>query len=169
MAAVEFIRGQLAADQIRAFTGNEYLDGLRSGDIAACMAWSGDVVQLQYERPDIQFYIPEEGAISWYDTMVIPKGADNGAAAAAWMNFVYDPVQAAQLSYWVQYISPVKGVREELLKMAEDPDFADAADVANSPILFPDDETSARLKIFATLPQDVDERLTDAFLALTGA
>ncbi len=169
MTAIAFIQDQVSAGQIRSFTGNEYLDGLRSGDIAACTAWSGDVVQLQYTHPDIQFYIPEEGGISWYDTMVIPKGADNGAAAAAWMNFVYDPKQAAQLSYWVQYISPVKGVREELLAMAEDPDYADAADLANSPILFPDEATAARLKVFATLPEDLDARLTDAFLALTGA
>ena len=28
------------------------------------------------------------------------------------MNFVYDPVQAAQLTAYVQYISPVKGVKE---------------------------------------------------------
>ena len=49
-------------------------------------------------RPDIQFVIPDEGGMSWYDTMVIPKGAPNAFAAADWMNFVYDPVQAAQLT-----------------------------------------------------------------------
>ena len=114
-------------------------------------------MQLQYERPDIQFYIPEEGGMSWYDTMVIPKGAPNGVAAAEWMNFVYDPVQAAQLTYWVQYLSPVKGVKEELIKMG-----GDAAELADSPILFPDEETSARLKVFAELPDDVEARLNDA-------
>ena len=169
MEAIAFIKEQTDSGHIRAFTGNEYLDGLRTGDIAACIAWSGDIVQLQYETDAVEFFIPEEGGMSWYDTMVIPKGAPNGVAAAAWMNFVYDPVQAAQLAYWVQYISPVKGVREELLRMAEDPDFADAADLANSPILFPDEETAARLKVFASLPQDVEQRLNDAFLALTGS
>ena len=70
--------------------------------------------------------------MSWYDTMVIPKGAPNAFAAADWMNFVYDPVQAAQLTAWVQFISPVKGVRDELIKMG-----GDAAALADSPILFP--------------------------------
>ena len=121
-----------ADGQIRAFTGNEYTRSLESGDFVACFAWSGDVVQLQYDRPDLQFVIPEEGGISWYDTMVIPKGAPNAFAAADWMNFVYDPVQAAQLTGWVQFISPVKGVREELVKMG-----GDAAALADSPILFP--------------------------------
>ena len=64
----------------------------------ACVAWSGDVVQLQTTGPDIQFVIPEEGGMSWYDTMVIPKGSPNAYAAADFMNFVYDPVQAAQLT-----------------------------------------------------------------------
>ncbi|MEJ7721337.1 MAG: hypothetical protein WKF58_13255 [Ilumatobacteraceae bacterium] len=39
------------------------------------------------------------------------------------MDFVYDPVQAAQLTAWVQYVSPVKGVREEVAKI--DPDLAE--------------------------------------------
>ena len=118
--------------QIRAFTGNEYIRSLQSGDFVACIAWSGDVVQLQYDRPDIQFVIPDEGGMSWYDTMVIPKGAPNAFAAADWMNFVYDPVQAAQLTAYVQYVSPVKGVRDELIKMG-----GDAAALADNPILFP--------------------------------
>jgi spermidine/putrescine transport system substrate-binding protein len=149
--------------QIRAFTGNEYLRSLESGDFVACFAWSGDVVQLQYDRPDIQFVIPEEGGISWYDTMVIPKGSPNGYAAADWMNFVYDPVQAAQITAWVQYVTPVKGVRDELIKMG-----GDAAALADSPILFPTEESSARLKVFASLPDDVDARMTDRFLEITG-
>lgn len=163
MEAIEYI-GQATNDgQFRAFTGNEYLQSLQNGDFVACVAWSGDVVQLQYERPDIQFVIPEEGGISWYDTMVIPKGAENGYAAADWMNFVYDPVQAAQLTYWVQYISPVKGVRDELVNMG-----GDAAALAESPILFPSEADEARLAVFAALPEDIDLRLTDSFLRVIG-
>ena len=75
------------------------------------------------------------------------------------MNFVYDPVQAAQLTYWVQYVSPVKGVRDELIKMG-----GDAAELADSPILFPSEEDSARLNVFAALPDELDARLTERFL-----
>ena len=149
--------------QIRAFTGNEYIRSLESGDFVACIAWSGDVVQMQYDRPDIQLVIPDEGGMSWYDTMVIPKGAPNAFAAADWMNFVYDPVQAAQLTAWVQYISPVKGVREELIKMG-----GDAAALADSPILFPTPEDASRLHVFADLPEDIDIAITERFLQITG-
>ena len=163
-AALDKIDEARQGGQIRQFTGNEYLGGLESGDIAACFAWSGDVVQLQYDRPDIQFVIPEEGGISWYDTMVIPKGAENGFAAADWMNFVYDPVQAAQITAYVQYVTPVKGVRDELVRLG-----GDAAALADSPILFPDEETSARLAVFATLPDELDAAITDRFLTITGS
>jgi spermidine/putrescine transport system ATP-binding protein len=161
--ALDRIEEATNSGQIRAFTGNEYLRSLESGDFVACFAWSGDIVQLQYDRPDIQLVIPEEGGISWYDTMVIPKGAPNGFAAADWMNFVYDPVQAAQLTYWVQYISPVKGVRDELIRMG-----GDAAALADSPILFPNEEIAARLHVFADLPEEVDVAITERFLQITG-
>ena len=163
LQAVAKIAEASSSGQIRAFTGNEYLRSLESGDFVACVAWSGDVVQLQLTRPDIEFLIPTEGGMSWYDTMVIPKGSPNAYAAADFMNFVYDPVQAAQLTAYVQYVSPVKGVKEQLIKMG-----GDAAALADSPILFPTAEDAARLKVFADLPADVDDAVTAAFLKVTG-
>ncbi|MGE0309033.1 MAG: PotD/PotF family extracellular solute-binding protein [Acidimicrobiia bacterium] len=162
LEAIEYIAQAAGRGQFRGFTGNEYLRGLETGDIAACFAWSGDVVQLDPEL-GIEFVIPEEGGMNWYDTMIIPKGAANGVAAAQWMNFVYDPVQAAQLTYWVQYISPVSGVRDELVKLGDD-----AAALAESPILFPTEEDAARLNVFATIPDAVDANLTAEFLKLVG-
>ena len=93
--------------------------------------------------------------------MVMPKGAKNRDAAAKWMNFVYDPVQAARITASVQYISPVKGVREELAKI-------DGV-LATNPLLFPDAATSARLKSFATLTEDVEQEFDAAFSRITGA
>ena len=95
--------------QIRRFTGNDYMNDLSTGNFAACVGWSGDVVQLARDNPAVRFIIPESGGTAWADTMVLPKGAENRDAAAKWMDFVYDPVQAAQLTAWVQYLSPVAG------------------------------------------------------------
>ena len=44
----------------------------------------------------------------------------------------------------------------------------EAAELANSPILFPSAEDAARLKVFADLPQEVDDTITAAFLKVTG-
>jgi spermidine/putrescine transport system substrate-binding protein len=77
------------------------------------------------------------------------------------MDFVYDPVQQAQLTAWVQYISPVKGVREEIAKI--DPELAD------NPLLFPDDATAARLRSFATLDDETETAMDARFAEITGA
>ena len=163
LAAIEKIEQAASSGQIRQFTGNEYLRSLESGDFVACVAWSGDILQLKASMPEIEFVVPEEGGMLWFDTMTLPKGAPNGAAAAKWMDYVYDPVNAAKITAYVQYISPVKGVRDELVKLG-----GDAAALADSTILFPDDEKKARLKVFASLDADTDVELTDAFLKATG-
>ena len=125
------------------------------------MAWSGDIAQTT--NPDVRFVFPEEGAMSWFDTMVIPLGAANGIAAAQWMNWVYDPVNAAKIAAYVQFISPVKGVREELEKMG-----GDAAALAESPLLFPTDAEKANLYVFGDMPEDLDTAVTARFIPIIG-
>jgi spermidine/putrescine transport system substrate-binding protein len=153
---------QAKADgQIRRFHGNDYFDDLSNGNFAATIGWSGDVAQIQLDNPAVRFLFPETGATSWADTMLMPKGAVNRDAAAQWMNFVYDPVQAAQITAWVQYVSPVKGVREEVAKI--DPELAD------NPLIFPDDATLANARGFATLSESVEAEYDAAFSKIIGA
>ncbi len=158
-----FAKLQQAKDdgQIRRFTGNDYMNDLSTGNFAACIGWSGDVAQLALDSPSVRFVIPEAGGTAWADTMVLPKGAANRDAAAKWMDFVYDPVQAAQLTAWVQFVSPVEGVQEELAKI--DPALAE------NPLLFPDADTVARTHIFANLSEEVEAEYDAAFSAITGA
>ncbi len=147
--------------QIRAFTGNDYLDDLSLGNFAACVAWSGDVAQLTLDNPSVRFIIPESGAMSWADCMVLPKGSGDHDLAAKWMDFVYDPVQAAQITAYVQYISPVEGVKEELAKI--DPALAE------NPLIVPDEAMLGQLSTFATLSEDVEAEYDAAFSDITGA
>ena len=147
--------------QIRAFTGNDYLDDLATGNFAACIGWSGDVVQLSRDNPSVRWVLAEEGGMSWADTMMMPKGAENRDAAAKWMDFVYDPVQAAQITAYVAYVPPVVGVREELKKI--DPELAD------SKLLFPDEAITSQLHGFATLSEDVEAEYDARFSEITGA
>jgi len=147
--------------QIRRFHGNDYFDDLSNGNLAITIGWSGDVAAIARDNPAVKFVFPESGATSWADTMVVPKGARNIEAAAQWMNFVYDPVQAAQITTWVGYVSPVAGVREEVEKL--DPD------LANDPLVFPDDAKLANTKGFAPLSEDVEAEFDAAFSAIIGA
>lgn len=128
------------AGQFASWGFAEFTDQLSNGEVAASMAWSGDVVTLQAERPDIEFIVPDDGAISWFDTMVIPVGAANVVGAAEFMNTFYEPAIAATNTEFVQFITPVLGVREELESRG-----GASAQLANNPILFPDDATRSRL------------------------
>ncbi len=159
--AFEKLEQAKADGQIRRFHGNDYFDDLSNGNFAATIGWSGDVAQIQLDNPSVRFLFPPTGATSWADTMVMPKGAVNRDAAAKWMDFVYDPVQAAQLTAWVQYVSPVKGVRAEVEKI--DPD------LANNPLIFPDDATLDNTRSFASLSEDVETEFDAAFSKIIGA
>jgi spermidine/putrescine transport system substrate-binding protein len=126
-------------DQIRQFTGNDYTGPLSKGDLHAAMSWSGDVVQLTADNPNLEWHLPEAGGDIWTDNMLIPAGGDV-YTASTFMNFVYDPKIAAQIAAYVNYVSPVKGAKEELAKI--DPK------LANNPLIFPDEETLSKVKIF---------------------
>ena len=163
--AFEKIAKAKADGQIRAFTGNDYLDDLANGNFAACVGWSGDLFQLSADTDAVKFVIPEEGGTRWADVMVVPKGAKNAANAAKWMNYVYDPEQAAKITAYVQYISPVKGV-QEIIAADADPEIAA---LAENPLVFPDDEMNKRLRSFANLSEDVEAEFDAAFSDITGA
>ncbi len=160
--AFDTLQEQVDNGQIRQFTGNEYVGPLEDGSLAACIAWSGDVLGMN--NPDVKFVVPDTGGTLWFDAMVIPKGASGVDDVAEWMDFVYDPVNAARITASVQYMSPVQGVQEELRKMG-----GDAAALADNPLLFPDAATEARLHTFATLSEDEEAKFDDAFAKISGA
>ncbi len=86
---------------------------MKSGDIVACQAWSGDVINLLGGDP-YKWVPPEEGFSLWTDNMVVPNKAEHKTNVETMMNFYYDPVNAAKLSAWNYYLCPVDGVEEEI-------------------------------------------------------
>lgn len=157
--AIDRLQKAVDTDQIRQFTGNDYAPLLAKGDVWACVAWSGDMVQLQADNPKLRFVIPDEGGMIWTDNMLIPTGGDV-FTASTFMNFVYDPKIAAQIEAYVNYICPVKGAKEEAAKL-------DAA-LAKNPLIFPDDETLSKVKIFDAEAAD-DTELKQQFQSVIGA
>lgn len=149
--------------QIRAFTGNDYQDDLLAGNFAACVAWSGDVAQLAVEQPKLRFLVPSTGSNIWADVMVMPKGAPHRQEVAEWLNFVYDPAQAARIAAVVNYISPVEGVREVLASKAA------TAPLARNPLMFPDAAMMGRLKVFGPISQKEEARFDERFASITEA
>jgi len=130
LAAIDKIKSAADSGQIRRFTGNDYTEDLTAGNIVAAIGWSGDASLI--ENPNAEWRMPTEGCVRWSENMVIPVGAPNTAAAIAFMNFVYRPEVAADITEWVEYISPVDGVKPILEK--------NGSELAESEIVFPSDE-----------------------------
>jgi spermidine/putrescine transport system substrate-binding protein len=126
--AIKRIKKAVDSGQVRQFTGNDYSGPLAKGDLAAAMSWSGDIVQLQADNKHLHWNLPETGGDIWTDNMLIPKGA-NVYTASVYMNYVYDPKVAAAIEDYVNYICPVHGAKEAMLKL--DPS------VAKNPLIFP--------------------------------
>ncbi len=122
LAAIDKLKEAVDSGQIIGVVGNSYINDMARGDVVAAIGWSGDAVQLQADNPDIRFVMPDEGCIIWADNMVIPIGAPNPDAAYAFMNYVYDPKNQAQIAAYNSYTTPVTGVQEIFKKT--DPELA---------------------------------------------
>jgi spermidine/putrescine transport system substrate-binding protein len=136
--ALDRVQAAVQSGQIRQFTGNDYTGPLSRGDLIACLAWSGDIVQLQADNANLKWGIPSDGGMIWTDNMLIPQGGD-AYTASVYMNYVYDPKVAAKLAAYINYVTPVKGAKEELAKT--DPDTAD------NELIFPTEETLSQVKL----------------------
>ena len=96
-AAIARIQKAVDAGQIRKFTGNEYTDGLSKGDIAACVAWAGDLVQLRIDDPDIEYAFPDAGFMFSTDNLMVPNRARHKTNAERLIDYYYEPPVAAQV------------------------------------------------------------------------
>ncbi len=158
--AVDLVREQKDRGQIRRFTGNDYADDLAAGNIAVAQAYSGDVVQLQADNPDLQFIVPESGGDWFIDTMVIPYTTQNQKGAEAWIDYVYDRANYAKLVAFTQFVPALSDMTDELAKI--DP----AA--AKNPLINPSPEVQANLKSWAALTDEQTQEFNTLYAAVTG-
>jgi spermidine/putrescine transport system substrate-binding protein len=158
LAAIDKVGKAVDSGQIRKVTGNEYTEDLTSGNVVASVGWSGDAYLIG--RDDVEWRRPDEGCNLWFDMMAIPAGAPNTAAALEFMNFAYEPEVQADIAEFVNYVTPVAGVKEILAK--RDPKLAE------NELIFPSEEFTADCFPFQEPPgdeadvQEVEEAWNDA-------
>lgn len=158
--AVDLVREQKDKGQIRRFTGNDYADDLAAGNIAIAQAYSGDVVQLQADNPDLQFIVPESGGTTFVDTMVIPYTTQNQKGAETWINYVYDRANYAKLVAFVQYVPVLSDMTDELNKI-------DPA-IANNPLINPPKDILDKVQGWAALTDEQTQEYNTLYAAVTG-
>jgi spermidine/putrescine transport system substrate-binding protein len=150
-AAIDRVQAAVDSGQIVRFTGNDFAQPLTNGTFAASIAWSGDIVQLLADNPNLKWAIPSDGGMIWTDNMLIPAGG-SVPTASTYMNFVYDPAIAARIAAYVNYVTPVVGAKEELAKT--DPE------TASNQLIFPNEETLSQVKQFDSEALNNDEYIT---------
>jgi putrescine transport system substrate-binding protein len=132
---------------IQKFHSSEYINGLANGDICVAFGWSGDILQARdraYEADngvEIAYNAPTEGALMWFDQMVIPVDAPNVEAAHTFLNFIMDAQNMAAASNYVYYANGNEASQEFLLE-----------DVIGDTAIYPDAATLENL--YTTTPYD---------------
>jgi spermidine/putrescine transport system substrate-binding protein len=162
-AAAELLRGQREGGIAAGYYQQEYVALLGRGRIALTMARSSDILAAKAAGlipEQIEFVVPDEGGLLWTDCMCIAKGATHLADAMTFMDFVYEPATAAQITQYVQAISPVPEAQAELVQMAEaatdDAERARILAVAEDPLVFPTPEAVAELHPYR-VPASLEE------------
>jgi len=90
------------------FENEQYKTGIASGEFLLVHGYSGDILQVQAENPDIVFVMAKEGGTISCDDLVIPKSAKEAKLAHALINFLHNPQVAAQNSNFIRYLCPNK-------------------------------------------------------------
>jgi len=144
------------------FADNSYLKNFAAKKTWAAMVWSGDLASSGTEGDT--FVVPTEGAMIWTDNMVIPKGAANKYTAELMMNFVYDPQIAGQIENYVYYVCPVKGAEDVIKELNKDAPL----DNYHLSLLFPPDDVVAKQHNFQFLSDELEQKLDELYLDLTG-
>ncbi|WP_406391795.1 PotD/PotF family extracellular solute-binding protein [Streptomyces sp. NBC_00887] len=160
-AAIGRLQKAVDKKQIRRFTGNDYTADLSKGDLAACVAWAGDIIQLQADNPDIKFAIPAAGYITSSDNLLVPAKARHKTNAEKLIDYYYEPPVAAQLAAYINYVCPVDGVAAELAKI-------DPA-MASNTLILPDREMAAKSRSFRSLSSKEETAYEEKFAKLIGA
>ncbi|GII05644.1 ABC transporter substrate-binding protein [Planobispora takensis] len=138
---------------VRKYYDQDYIDAVSKGDVWLTMGWSGDVFQRQLAGEPVAFVVPEEGGTIWTDNMMIPKGAANPVDALMLMDYLYKPEIAAELTEYIQYVTPVPAVKDLLSTKAaglkgEDKEALEA--MIESPLIFPTEADYAKLHTYVT-------------------
>ena len=125
---------------LRYFHSSQYIEDLANGETCLAMGYSGDILQSADRATEagqgveIQYVIPKEGAVIWFDMLAIPADAPHPENAHAFINFIMEPQIAADISNYVLYAN----ANAASMPMVDD-------DVKNNPSVYPPEEVKKNL------------------------
>jgi len=140
---------------IQYFHSSKYINDLANGDICLAFAWSGDVLQAADRASEsgngvqIEYRIPKEGTLMWFDMLAIPADAPNPGNAHKFLNYILKPEVIAEISNKVNFAN-ANIPSKSLIK----------ADSLNNPDIYPEEDLMRKLFLAKILPPDIDRVMT---------
>jgi spermidine/putrescine transport system substrate-binding protein len=125
---------------IAKFENEQYKTGIASGEFLVVASYSGDILQVRRENPDVMFAVPRQGTVISVDDLVIPQNAREMELAHAFINFLHDPAVAAENTMFLSYLCPNKDCYPLL-----------SEEMRKNPAVFLDPEIRAKCEILADL------------------
>lgn len=153
IAQLQQAKDKLIAEKplIQAYCVDQMRDKMISGEAALGVTFSGELLYMQHENPDLEYVVPDEGSNLWIDSWVIPKNAEHTENAEAFLNFMCRPDIALKNFEYITYATPNTAAQA----LIED------EEVKNSPILFPDVTRITGLETYQYLGKDTEELYAD--------
>jgi len=142
-----FLKPHIESRQLLPAQGESAGQKLSSGDWVAAMAPPVNISQLNPAQ--VGFAVPDEGAPAYVDRLGIPKGSRNPQAALAFIDWWFQPENAASFCRYTLQYPYAKGVREVLAE--KEPE------LAANPLIFPSAAVLERLFPYPA-PWDMRER-----------
>ena len=125
---------------VRYFNSSQYIDDLGNGEVCLSVGYSGDVFIARDAASEagagveVNYVIPKEGALKWFDLFAIPADAPHVDNAYKFIDFMLRPDIAAANTNYVFYASGNKAALELI-----------DAEVKDDPAIYPTAEISAKL------------------------
>lgn len=146
---------------VKKFHSSEYISAMANGDACVAIGWSGDffIAKNSAEEAgrdnDIQYILPKEGTIVWFDEMVILKNAQNVDEAYEFINFMLDAKNSA------------KAANKIMFPMANEAafEFLEPA-LRNNPILFPSEEALQNVHIKRPYDMNAQKKITRMWMKM---
>jgi spermidine/putrescine transport system substrate-binding protein len=104
IAGYEFLRE--LHPSVRVFDTTAIKQAFISEEVVIGSSWNGDALIAQQENPNLEYIYPEDGALTWVDSFVMPKRAPNIDNAHAFVNFLLRPEIAKRCQEEYMYSTP---------------------------------------------------------------
>ena len=99
---------------VKLYSNDGTIDRMVAGEVAMHMQWNGASHRVRKQLPTAVYVYPREGVTFWSDNLVVLANAPNLDNAKTFVNWMMDPVNAAEASNFTGYMNAISGSGEYL-------------------------------------------------------